>query len=457
MKSFIVLILLAFAFFNEPANDVTKLKKTIFEFGNAVILSKNDPPAAFMMTLDDFKQVAQLSNKNLTDTELLNHFEKVKKRILYKYERIKTENPGLTEVVSFDSVTYKDDNLACIDVSIVFKYKDPGGLSYRGETQRMLFSFLVINKKLLITDHMRSISNFHYDLECQDLLEMVAGRSFSKSYYDYYFSTSINNAIPIRKKNKWGLISLKNNLLLPIIYDSIFPFHSDYARVKINGRYNLIDKKFMLYFDENQPNIKLVNDKYFVANQIGVYKPVFAEEPNQIIETIGEIQPVQEMNEPRKQPKKLIKVSLKDSLYDIYSNSETYKIETPFIRKEGGPSHYVINKKTHDTISTHYGYFFIDPHGPLIYGRRNDSTIIMELNGKILFKSYFVCQMESPGYVRIFDKNSRLFGIYCPFTNVYVKPIYRYIRVIDRDRLFVVITQKGKFGYLDATGKELFD
>jgi hypothetical protein len=80
----------------------------------------------------------------------------------------------------------------------------------------------------------------------------------------------------------------------------------------------------------------------------------------------------------------------------------------------------------------------------------------MDMKGKVLLKTNNICRFESPGYVYIFNKQTRLFGAYCPYSGTYVEPKYLYIKVIDLDKFFVVLTQKNRFGYLNAKGKELF-
>jgi hypothetical protein len=115
------------------------------------------------------------------------------------------------------------------------------------------------------------------------------------------------------------------------------------------------------------------------------------------------------------------------------------------------------DKSSGDTISTFPGWIELDEHNRFVTGRDLDNdAVVAEYTGKLLLKTPHIGEYKAPGYHLLYDTKTRLFGVYCPYTNVLVKPRYLYIEPVGRDRYFIVTTQSGKLGYLDGKGKELF-
>lgn len=145
------------------------------------------------------------------------------------------------------------------------------------------------------------------------------------------------------------------------------------------------------------------------------------------------------------------------SLSTLYSESKKYNVIWSKSLDTSGYSHYIINALSQDTISRISGFDYLDKFGDFFKGAKNDTTFVLNNQGKSVFSTQFTSKTESPGYMILYDRTTRLFGIYCPYTGLIIEPKYRLIEPIKRDKFFMVITTSGKLVYLDRTGKRLFD
>jgi len=447
-------LLIPFTIFAQPTNDIKKLKETIHELAKEVMSDKKEFSLDFTLSLDEQKIVSKAFDKTISEIEVLKEFKTYQKYTSEKYTDLKESSFILSEFISFDTITYKSRGMPYLDILLLFKgtrdkYSNRAGNS---DTIRIATKFVIINNKIKIDGSIYSTSIFYHDLDQLNLVKNTHTEFVVRKYKNYY-ETSEDGVIPIRNKNKWGLVSLNNNkMLLPAIYDSIFPFYDGFARVVINGGHNLIGRNLKPVFSENKVRIKLIDGIYLIADKNGKYQSLLDLGINS--ETAYIPLPEKITNSGEKQDLNINK-PLRERLAHEYYKSAPYKMVQT--QRYGQSFCYVINKINGDTLSSFHGFEFIDSHGDYLFGRRNDSSFVMKPDGKILFKNNNVCKIESPGYVIVYDKGKRLFGIYCPYTNIYIKPIYYYIEPIDRDRFFVVITKKGKIGYLNTSGKELFD
>ena len=445
MKSSLLLsffaLMICLAHGRQTVNDFTKLIPTIHSFADALRTSDVQAPAAFLMSMDDFRELNRQSRRPMEETQLTAAYEKEIKRIHFRYKEIKEDLGQVKETVSWDTLTYIQSGQQLIDVSIVFN-SFRKIIDQEDRHRRILLQFLILHNELKLARTMRTISQFHYDLNVLETVNQERAEAFYKKYKQYYYSSGINNAVPFIKKGKWGLLSLKGELLLPAVYDSLYPFVSDYAKVKSKGRYNLIGKDYKAVFAQPRKSIRLVNDVYEVMNDKGNYQVYPVEE--EVLTTVETIATYDEV------------ATRETSSYSEASRREAeYRIVNSFRNEQQKNVHYIIHKTSKDTLATFFGFDFIDPHHDYLAGRRNDSSFVLKPDGKILLRSPDVGTYESD-YEHLFNKRTRLFGLYCPATDVYIAPKYRYIKNIDHGQFFVVITASGKLGYLDAHGKELF-
>ncbi|UIR56643.1 hypothetical protein LZQ00_02225 [Sphingobacterium sp. SRCM116780] len=136
---------------------------------------------------------------------------------------------------------------------------------------------------------------------------------------------------------------------------------------------------------------------------------------------------------------------------------EYYKTDYIIEKGRDESTFYVIGKTSKDTISVNKNFQYLDPYGEFIFGLSNDNVAkIINPKGDVLFENKYICRYQYPGNLDVFNSETYLFGIYCPYTKVYITPKYRLIKAVDRDKFFIVLTKNGTFGYLDSEGKELF-
>lgn len=439
------------AYSGDPVNDIKRLRQTVATISESLMTPDNIPPALFVVSQEQFRTIFLNVDENAAEDVVEERFQKFNKRVQERYARLKRDVSEIKGMISFDTITYIRENANSMDVLIELTTVDRW--TKKDKATHVLLSFLVIDNQLKFAPSFRDISFFHYTLHELDLVNSKMRKAFKKKS-PHYFSSSVTNMMPFEKKRKLGLKSLKGDILVAPQYDSISSFVADYALVKMGNRYNLLDKTFKPVFPKTKKHIKLENESYWkVSDESGKYSPYPEEE---MVETVMMEEVISDTDYQSSKRNQDPAAYRRDSLSKVYYNRD-YEI-----RRSGGQNgdpnvHSVVQNSTKETLATFTGFEFIDPHGPYLCGRRNDSTFVMTPTGKILFKSQFVCEYESPGYLQIFDRTTRLVGLYCPFTNVYIKPMYAYIEAIDRDRFFVVMTKKGKVGYLDAEGKQLFE
>jgi hypothetical protein len=454
MKFFKIAILLAFIGTKCFAiNDIKQLKATVNSFGQQLIMDSSHISDEFLLTYDEFKSCYKLQNeKELDEQKILKNFENYyQANITNLFKNVKYELGQVYSILSFDTLQYseiqsKKYKLYFIDISIVFNCKRRSKANI--DSTRTLFKFVILNGKLKLTGQYRQIDYFEFTSHKLDIIQNQRKREFYIAYDEKYFQYSFYKCIPFRKNNKWGLTNFNNEILLNPVYDSIYPFNSNYALVVIGKKYNLVDTSFRLMFKQNKARIKFRDGKYYVLTTGNKYDlfPFIKQTEYDYLST---------NNYADKKPKK---EDLLNQLLNKYYNGQIndYSIGKKYESDSKKNSHYIIDNKTKDTLSILYGFSYIDSHAEFLYGVKEESYYVMNSYGKVLFQSKYICHLNAPGYVDVFDVNNYLFGIYCPYTNVYVTPKYLFIEPVDRDKFFIVLTKNGKLGYLDKNGKELF-
>lgn len=77
------------------------------------------------------------------------------------------------------------------------------------------------------------------------------GKKLFKDKLKYDFISQIyGNYILVKKNEKWNIIDLSGNLIIPEWYDTVWEFHEGYARVKNGNKWNYVDEKGNLLFKE---------------------------------------------------------------------------------------------------------------------------------------------------------------------------------------------------------------
>ena len=435
-------------------NDIKKLEETVYCFGNYLIKDTANISDEFILTYKEYKTFYLAYYNGLQEKKIQTDYDDYKIRVKEKFNYFKRDFNNTFKIKSFDSFTFKEDKAPLISIAINYSNTENEKMAY--------FSFVIYKDKIKFLGTCRRTYTIDFDLYRLHKINEERANQFYKNYKEKYFEYSFFNAIPIKVKNKWGLNMLNGKEILKPIYDSIFPFISNFALVVKNKKYNLLSKDFKLIFTEEPKKIKIENGFYFVLNKNNKfisYPSGFSVGLGEPRETVVMKDQVSEMQEI-KQTEITIKPPNEHSYIEMLL-SDNYNIQKYSIGNNYNPILKdrickIIDEKTKDTIVSLTGFSSLNAHNDFIFGYKNDTSYVIKPSGEILFKSHFICYYNVPGYVNIYNKSANLFGMYCPYTNVYIKPKYKYIKPIDRDKFFVVITLNDNIGYLDNNGKELF-
>jgi len=456
MKS-IVLLFVALIPLTGLSQSAKTIKGSVEKISEA-FTSKEDFPAEFIFTKDGIQKFLTATKQDYDIGIFDARYDKYVDRIQRKFDEVKSSLGKIERVLSWDTVSYKRTRETRMDISIVFQ--SIPRYSNKAEKVRVLLEMVVFDNALFINETLYTISELHYDLHVLRQFNYTRETLLYNAYSPNLFHSSDNGVIPFLKNRKWGLITQQGEVKLPAVYDSIAPFSFDYFRVVSKKGYNLYTADFKPRYDKELKYIQMTWSGYFVANASGEFvnihrlkEPPTSKEDDISLEEVTVEMPVVEETKATYTKKQK---SLSERLSDEYYLPEPYRIQ----REDGNAFNntFTIRSLAKDSVVAVFkGYFYLDPHSIFLAGR--DSTgnsIVASYTGNVLLRTPYVGTYESPGYELLFDKKTRLFGVFCPYTKLLIEPKYHYIKPIDRDRFFLVVTKKGKVGYLDNTGKELF-
>jgi len=440
-----------------PINSVKNIKSTIETLSEA-FSSKEDFPADFIFTKDEIQKYLTATKRDYDIETFDTQYNKYVDRVQRKFDDVKRSLGKIERVLSWDTTSYKHTRETRMDVSFVFQ--SIPRYSNKAEKVRVLLEMAIFDNGIFINETLYTISELHYDLHLLRQFNYARESLLQNAYSPNLFHSSDNGVIPFQKNKKWGLITQQGEVKLPAVYDSIAPFSFDYYRVVSKKGYNLYTADFKPRYDKELKYIRMNWSGYFVTNSKGEFvsinqiqePPKNKEEDISLEEVTVEMPVVEDTRETHTKKQK----SLREQLSDEYYVPEPYRIQRE--DKDVFNNKFTIRSTSNDSVVAVFkGYFYLDPHSIFLAGRDSiGNSIVAAYTGNVLLRSPYVGTYESPGYELLFDKKTRLFGIFCPYTKLLIEPKYHYIKPIDRDRFFLVVTKKGKVGYLDGTGKELF-
>jgi len=108
----------------------------------------------------------------------------------------------------------------------------------------------------------------------------------------------------------------------------------------------------------------------------------------------------------------------------------------------------IINTRTQLKIAEFKAMQLFERMGDFFFAVKQDTSLVIDSAGVILFQSPYVCMAQFPGNVIVYNRNTRLFGMYCPYTKQYIVPVYSFILPVERDKFFVALTRNYEFEYI---------
>lgn len=438
------IILLLFCSQSFGINSIPNLDKQIREYGAIFINDTTQIPSKYILTLEEFKTIGR---PKIDSIELQKNFMNYTNKVKRLYQNTKTNSQFVKSIISYDTITKVEKGKMMLSVCIVYENEK----NAPEKTQRILTIFVIIDNQLKLSPSIKPITLEDYlQFEFKTVSE-ERRKEFYNSYKKYAYTDTLPNLIPYKKSNLWGLQNYEGKVVVTAQYDTIFPFLSNSAIVVKNKKYNLIDEKGILLFKEWLDDIyyKVTSSDYglyYIKIADGTYVEM-SESSNVEMETLQTKDTVQDNPENREEVLRPNKVE------DRYFSDKHFKMYN-FL----SPNVYdLTNERTGQKIATFTGYSKMDKFGDFFTCVRNDTTFVIDTVGNIIFNTTFSIKTEDPGYMLLLNRNTRLFGVYCPYTKVYIAPEYLFINPINRDLYFIVVTKQGKLSYINKKGEKLFE
>ena len=373
-----------------------------------------------------------------------------------------------------------------------------------------LLEYRVKSSKSDVTDRRRDNSEGLAELRITDPQYLRFGFGYEKDAF-------LPGAIPFRKNGKWGFMSPDNKVLFPAVCDSVYRSQSGYTKIAINGRYNLVDGSYnrvfgkevktieagpfyftspgsdklqpFSYFTKYKDYVKLP-ETYTFADSIRRIKTAYVFSDNgtgfralkPFLEVAGmtmeKPEPDHSTQEGRGScgsvpmttgDKNSPRIVVEDVPFQTSLFRETIKLNPP---QETVPAseyslaydysigrklmYWSLLNKNGDTLQTFTGWTRLALIEGLLYGKRNDTSYVMEPGGTVLFRTDLYCsELQDEPVIKIFDPSTGLLGAYFLKTRKAVPVQYRSIRIFPG--MLKVITQDYRFGFVNGNGDELFD
>jgi|GEM_PF-1979522 len=517
----VILPALAFGQAGPPVNSFKELDKTMAVFLECILVRKQDPNALFLLKKEE---MARITEGKRTDREVEQRYAEYVKNDKSSFAKFALKQ-GYRSMQITDTLTFqpKEWNSAYRALTVFIHFTDDTTHYAYPQSYKEQFvevNFALIYDELRLLDYSVKSSKPDVTNRRRDYAESAArGRitdpRFMRFGFGYEEQPFRADAIPFRKKGKWGFMSADNTVLFPAICDSLFPSASGYTRIVVNGRYNLIGPDFKRVFEKEVKSIlpgpfyftspgseELQPRDFFTKYKETVQLPAvytFADSIRRIktayiysndgtqFRSLKPYLEVAEMIREKPEPGEVIKGKGSRSSAPFIAGDQDgpqimvdEPVQTSLFREvpEPGPAekavpepNYVLltgysaaRKKMYrtligkagDTIADFTEWEHLLLAEDLLIGKRNDTTYIMEPGGKVLFRTYlYCCSLDDKSVVKIFDASTGLLGAYCLKTRKAVAVQYRSIQLFPG--MLKVITQDYRYGFVDENGRELFD
>jgi len=454
----IVIAFCLFSFALKAQIKIDSLQENIAELKQLILKEQKVLPAHYYLTANEINWInAKAGEARGQERSITN-----KEYISTMYSSAITRGDGVLNFIAQDTVTFYDDHLPMLGLFMSFNFKNTSPESKENQTIVAVYSFyfLVAEGKMklgrvkLSHQESESIAN-----GVKRVVKTMNSRAYSSKCSEKCFTTSYHKLIPFEKNNLWGLVNLQGQEVLSPQFDTIFPFDYGYAKVAIKGEYNLLGKNMKLLLPENHKYLKKVQRGYLYSDENVFWQEAATlskneKDYNEVVEVIADPSNGDDLIAYAGPVQLSPADSIREYLFKEYYGDSKISVQQEVAEEK--VYHYLINSETNQT-KTFYGYSSLTLIGSnYLFGKRGDSSLVLTLDGKMLFGSRLLINSEEPGYFLIYDSSIRKFGVYCPYTNVYIAPKYLYIHAVDRDRFFIVLKSNGEIGYLDGLGNELF-
>lgn len=422
---FYILIFLALPCIGFSTNDISKLDATLRDFGSLYV-----PNYSGSVSIDDYmiqlNEMQQFAPAQYDSISVLKTYTKQADKTKQVFEYTKQSTAHFSELVSYDTLTRKMGAHTYLMASIIFTVSHP--MPEMQQKRRLYAKFVIVNNKLRLWGKIQVMTDRQY-FETE-LYEVYDDRKthFNTQYLETgiaYVDTTYG-LVPFTKKNKWGLLKLNGNIAVEAQFDSLYSFRNGVALVKKGSVYNLLqpDGTFVLPTWSSYIYCSKQNDEYEYWQAVSKNKYKQIQLPPMPLLAKNNAAFTEQFYGNKHIVSKPTEIACTPHNFELYNNS------------------------TQTRIATFQDYELFERLGDYFFAIQQDTSRGIDTNGTILFNTTHICKPEFPGYILVYNRSARLFGVYCPYTNQYIQPTYTFLLPVERDRFFIGITTKNELEYV---------
>ncbi|HRS17886.1 MAG TPA: WG repeat-containing protein [Bacteroidales bacterium] len=406
-------------------NNIKQLDSTIRDFGS-LFLSNYSGTVSIEDFMIQFHEMQSFAPVQFDSVYVLKTFTIQTEKARRVFEYTKQQANNFTQILSYDTITRAIGNHTYLYVSIVYDVASP--LVELQQKRRVFAKFVISGSTLKLWGKVQIMTDLeYYRTELQEVYDDRYSY-FNKTYKDSgiaYIDTTFG-FIPFQIKNLWGLQSLNGIVIIQPQFDSLYAFRGGVALVKKAGKYNLLkpDGSFVLSKWNSHIYCTMQDDNYVYWQKKS--KNTYARIDFTYI-------PPKEIDNSKYTKQYYGSKNIVYSIADDPCHAQCYNI---------------INTRTQLKIAEFKAMQLFERMGDFFFAVKQDTSLVIDSAGVILFQSPYVCMAQFPGNVIVYNRNTRLFGMYCPYTKQYIVPVYSFILPVERDKFFVALTRNYEFEYI---------
>lgn len=423
--AYCILCILA-PFVAQSTNDIAKLDATLHDFGSIFLPNYSGTARIddYIIQLPEMKQFAGTSYDSIFVLKTYTlQTDKTKNTVEY----VKQQTTHFRNVRSFDTLTRKMGAHTYLMAAIV--YDVASDVADVQQKRRLYAKFVMVGSTLRLWGKVQVMTDREFfDTELTEIYDDRLS-IYNKKYRDTGIAheDTIYNMLPYRKKNKWGLQYISTGTIaIEPQFDSLYAFRNGVALVKKASQYNLLKPDGSYVLPQWNKHIYCVQTEQSYT----YWKYTSAKEYTRI-----ELPEIVQNN-----------ANIQEYNNHYYGNKN---IIVQILDEPCHPHHFTLyNKATQQTVAEFTQFELFERMGDFFFASSQDSSVVIDSTGTIMLTATDICKPIFPGYLLIFNRTTRTFGVYCPYTQVYFKPTHWFVLPIKRDAYFITLNNTYDIHYI---------
>jgi len=395
-------------------NDITQLDKTMRDFGSLFLpnYSSSISITEYMITLEEMRAFAPSNFDSVYVQKTYTQQTDKAKRV---FEHTRQQTQHFTKVIGYDTITRTIGAHKYFLAGIIFSTQSP--LQEVQEKRRLFAKFVIVGNTLRLWGKVQIMTDLEfyqtelyeiYDDRQSECFNVLVSKGIAYADSNYGF-------VPYQKKQLWGLQRFNKTIVVPAQFDSLYSFRNGVALVKKGKEYNLLKPDGTYVLSSWNRHIYCTrNDStytYWQWQSNNSYTPI-------------------------ELPVAAPTIRKNNQFSEQYFGTKSI-ISRP-IEEPCNPRNFeIFNSQTNSRIAVFNNYDRFERCGDYFFGIQQDTSIVVDTSGTILFSSQHTCKPHVPGYIIVFNRTTRLFGVYCPYTKQYIEPEHWFILPVERDKFFI--------------------